>query len=260
MTTDRYAVPDDQAELEQTRLRLLGATRDPRTFAVFARAGVGPGWHCLEVGAGAGTVTAWLAAKVGSRGSVLATDIETRFHAEPPGNVTLLRHDIVNEPLPRGDFDLVHARAVLQHIPEREVVLDTLLAAARPGGTLVVEESDFRAFEAQPLPEPYATVHQIMSSTEFTPWREPHFGSRLVSLLRARGLDDIDVTGDSWAMRPGEPAGDWWFLAVERTLPTLQRAGLLDQDQVDSVRRIIADPGLVMLSPLSLAIVVRTPT
>jgi SAM-dependent methyltransferase len=191
---------------------------------------------------------------------VLATDIDTRFHAEPAANVTLLRHDIVREPLPRRGFDLVHARAVLQHLPEREAVLDTLVAAVRPGGALVIEESDFRAFEAQPLPEPYAIVHRLMNSPELTPWREPHFGSRLVALLHERGIDAIDVAGDSWAMRPGEPGGDWWFLAVERVLPQLQRAGLLDDAQVAAVRATITDPRLVLLSPLSLAVSGRVPS
>ena len=43
------------------------------------RLGLGPGWRCLEVGAGSGSVARWLAAKVGPEGSVLATDIDTRW-------------------------------------------------------------------------------------------------------------------------------------------------------------------------------------
>jgi SAM-dependent methyltransferase len=258
--TNRYSVPDDQVELEQRRLRLLGVARDPWTFATLDRGGVAAGDVCLEVGAGAGTVTAFLAERVGAAGSVLATDIDIQFHAEPAANVTLLQHDIVNEALPRADFDLVHARAVLQHIPEREAVVDTLIAALRPGGTLVIEESDFRAFEAQPLPEPYETVHRLMNDPAFTPWREPNFGTRLPSLLAARGLVDIEVTGQSWAMRPGEAAGDWWFLAVERVLPTLLAAGMIDDAAMDAVREITTDSGFVMLSPLSLAVSARVPS
>lgn len=256
---DRYGVHDDQVDIEQRRLRLLGEARDPWTFATLDAIGIESGWRCLEVGAGAGTVTAFLAARVGPTGHVVATDIDTQFHGEPAENVTLLRHDIVNDPPPDGPFDLVHARAVLQHIPEREAVVDTLIGLVRSGGCLLIEEGDFGAFATQPLPEPYATVHRTMNDPAFTPWREPNFGTRLPALLRERGMVDLDIAGQSWAMRPGEPAGDWWFLAVERTLPVLTDAGLIDAEAAHATRGIISDPDLVLLSPLSLAVRARKP-
>lgn len=259
MATERYAVSDDDIDLERVRLGLLGRSRDPHTFARFDAVGVGAGWRCLEVGAGAGTVTAWLADRVGAAGAVVATDLDISHHAPAAANVTLLQHDIVHDPLPGTGFDLVHARAVLQHIPEREAVLGTLCRTLRPGGVLVIEESDFRAFVAQPLPEPYATVHALMNSTDFTPWREPDFGTRLVALLAARGLLDIHVVGDAWSMRPGEPDGDWWFLAVERALRQLVGAAVVDQTTAAGVRATIVDPAFVMLGPLSLAVTARRP-
>ncbi len=254
-----YGVSDDQVEVEQRRLRLLGQARDPWTFATLDAIGINSGWRCLELGAGAGTVTEFLAQRVGVTGHVVATDIDTQFHAEPAANVTLLRHDIVNDIPPEGSFDLIHTRAVLQHIPEREAVLGTLVSILRPGGHLLIEESDFSAFVAQPLPEPYGTVHRTMNDPSFTPWREPNFGTRLPALLRERGLVDIDVAGQSWAMRPGEAAGDWWFLAVERVLPTLEAAGVIDSRAATATREIIVDPELVLLSPLSLAASARKP-
>src|SRR5262245_24735854 len=39
--------------------------------------GVRPGWRCLEVGAGGGSIAAWLADCVGSEGAVVATDLDT---------------------------------------------------------------------------------------------------------------------------------------------------------------------------------------
>jgi SAM-dependent methyltransferase len=257
--TERYGVRDDQVEIEQRRLRLLGEARDPWTFATLEAIGIESGWTCLELGAGAGTVTAFLAERVGPTGHVVATDIDTRFHGEPAANVTLLQHDIVNDLPPDGAFDLVHARAVLQHIPEREAVVDTLIGLVRSGGHVLIEESDFSAFLAQPLPEPYGTVHRTMNDPSFSPWREPNFGTRLPALLRDRGLVDIDITGQSWAMRPGEPAGDWWFLGVERALPILEDAGLIDAVAANATRAFIRDPMSVLLSPLSLAVRARKP-
>ena len=40
------------------------------------------------------------------------------------------------------DLDLVHARLVLTHVPQRSAALATMASALRPGGWLVVEEAD----------------------------------------------------------------------------------------------------------------------
>jgi uncharacterized protein YbjT (DUF2867 family) len=42
----------------------------------------------------------------------------------------------------RGEFDFVHTRLVLIHVPERDAVLRRLADALRPGGVLLVEEDD----------------------------------------------------------------------------------------------------------------------
>ncbi|MBE1583535.1 class I SAM-dependent methyltransferase [Nonomuraea angiospora] len=41
-----------------------------------------------------------------------------------------------------GTFDLVHARLVLVHVPDRARALATMVAALRPGGRLSVEDAD----------------------------------------------------------------------------------------------------------------------
>ena len=38
-----------------------------------------PGWRCLEIGAGRGSMATWLAERVGPAGQVVATDIDTRY-------------------------------------------------------------------------------------------------------------------------------------------------------------------------------------
>ena len=42
-------------------------------------------------------------------------------------NMEIRRHNIVTDPLPDAAFDLIHARLVLIHIPEREQVLARLV-------------------------------------------------------------------------------------------------------------------------------------
>jgi hypothetical protein len=70
----------DKADaFERERLGLLCQALDPLTQGRLDRLGVQPGWSCLEVGAGAGSVARALAARAGPGGRVVATDVDTRF-------------------------------------------------------------------------------------------------------------------------------------------------------------------------------------
>ncbi|HET9109188.1 MAG TPA: hypothetical protein VFN78_00040, partial [Ktedonobacterales bacterium] len=66
---------DNAWQEQDRRLARLEAWFDPGTIQHLEALGVGPGWRCLEVGAGAGSIAAWLCNRVGPEGSVLATDI-----------------------------------------------------------------------------------------------------------------------------------------------------------------------------------------
>jgi len=259
-TTYSIGADADTAAREHERLRALARWRDPATIEVLRSVGVGPGWSCLEVGAGAGTVTAWMAEQVGPSGHVLSVDVDLRFHEPVPANVEVREHDITSDPLPPGTFDLVHARAVLQHVAGREHALDLVVEALRPGGWLVVEEGDMRAFEAQPLPEPLGALHRIMAAAASRQdYREPHFGTRCLRLFVERGLQEVAAHGFVDTMRGGEDSAEWWFLAVEHVRDRLVEAGAISATDLDEALRIAREPGFVMLGPTSIQIVGRKP-
>ena len=255
----RYGTHENEVDIERERLGMLAAVRDPRTFAALEKVGVAPGMRVLEVGAGSGSVSAWLSGKVGSEGKVLSIDIDLQFHAHMPDNVIVQELDIENDPLPIEEFDIVHARAVLQHVPSREEVMPKLISALKPGGWLVLEEGQFLGFSEQGLSEPYRTVHKVISSGSQDEWRDPNFGLQILDRMRASGLTELDVIGDVWAMRPGEPSGEWWFLALERAIPRLVEAGIMDKSDEDIVLNQVREPGFVMLSPVSMITFGRKP-
>src|SRR5262245_1930125 len=121
-----------------TRFATLSAVFDRATRRYLLDRGLAAGWHCLEVGGGAGSIAHWLSEHVGAAGRVLVTDIDTRFlEALKSPNLEVLRHDVTRDPLPDGAFDLVHTRMVLIHLPLRHEVLQRLVAALKPGGWLV---------------------------------------------------------------------------------------------------------------------------
>jgi len=258
--TERYGTDDSEVDIERVRLGMLAAARDPKTFAVLDRIGVTAGMHVLEVGAGAGSVSAWLAERVGADGRVMSADIDLQFHEEMPENVILRELDIEKDRVPTAHFDIVHARALLQHVPSREEVIPKLIDALKPGGWLVLEDGQFLGFGEQGLPEPYATIHQIIAAGSQEEWRDPNFGLQILDRMRQHGLVELDAVGDVWAMRPGEPSGEWWFLALERAIPHLVAAELVTEADGAAALAQVREPGFVMLSPASIATIGRKPT
>ena len=51
----------------------------PGTIRHLQALGVSKGWRCLEIGAGAGSIAAWLCEQVDADGSVVAIDLDTRL-------------------------------------------------------------------------------------------------------------------------------------------------------------------------------------
>src|SRR5882724_6127401 len=103
---------DNAAVQTAGRFSVLESRYDTASIRALERTGLGPGWRCLEVGGGGGSLGDWLGERVGPEGAVTVTDIEPARAASRPraANVRLLRHDITRDPLPGDGFDLVHAR------------------------------------------------------------------------------------------------------------------------------------------------------
>jgi SAM-dependent methyltransferase len=257
-----YKISSDAAaaQREQRRLNALARVLDPGTQRILIERGVAPGWRCLEVGGGSGSIAQWLAARVVPGGSVLSTDVDLRFHGGGDGVLTVREHDITKDPLPRDHFDLVHARGVLQHIPAREAVLDRMIEAARPGGWIVVEDADWVTFESPQVPEPFKRVTSEMSALHAAArgW-DPHFGGRLLGLFEARGLEAVTAEGICWTMRGGTDSADWYVLAVEYAGPILVAAGKVTQADLDAALAQARRSDFAIPSPLAVACWGRKP-
>ena len=174
----------DNAAVAETaeRFASLDALYNFRTFRFLETAGIGPGWHCLEVGGGSGSVAAWMAERVGPSGSVLVTDIDPRFMEgsayRKPAHLELRRHDVGVDPLPEDAFDLIHARLVLLHVPRRQQALARLVAALKPRGWLVIEDFDGRLID-RTIPVPDAEAAATFKRA----------GGALVRLMEERGFE-----------------------------------------------------------------------
>ena len=214
----------------------------------------------LEVGAGGGSLARWLADAVGPDGSVLATDVDLQFVGDQPANVEVRRHDIARDPLPTDHFHLVHARAVLQHVAERERALVNMIAATRPGGWVVVEDVDWLVFESQSLPEPFGTLSRTTLARSVTTYGyDGHWGRRMLGAMVDAGLESVDSRGKVVTMHGGTPSAEWYVLALERTAPALVEAGLLDGALVAEALAQARDPDFRVLGPLTISAWGRRP-
>src|SRR5205809_892060 len=175
---------EDQAERQ--RLAAIEAVGNPFTIECLETIGVGEGWRCLEVGAGAGSIPEWLCRRVGPNGKVMATDLQTKFlEAIDAPNLEVRKHDITKEKLEPEAFDLVSARKVLEHLADPLAALHRMAAALRPGGWLLVEDSDLASFRHVSFPHrerferAYGKFLEALRSGGFQPTLGVHLGDEL---------------------------------------------------------------------------------
>lgn len=90
---------------------MLEHSLDPSTVRRLEAIGVAPGWRCLDVGAGGGTVCEGLCRRVGPTGRVTAMDLDARFlRALDYANLHVREENVVDADFPSGTFDLVHTK------------------------------------------------------------------------------------------------------------------------------------------------------
>ncbi len=246
-----YRVPDELADAEQERLGHLTSLADRGSARTLARLGVVSGASVLEVGAGNGSIARWMAETVGPSGRVVATDVDDRFVAAGEA-VDFRIHDITTGPPEVDAFDVVHARAVLEHLPARADALANMVAAAKPGGAVVVEDIDWHHFDDQPLPDAFRVVHEAIRAGSTGGYGyDPYYGGRLHQALAQAGLEDIDVRGRVYLMRGGTPNCEWYVGAMAHAVPGLIAAGAIDQVTGDLALEQGRDPAFRAQSPVS---------
>ncbi|MFB9238665.1 methyltransferase domain-containing protein [Plantactinospora siamensis] len=233
----RYLLDNARVEAGE-RFGWLAELFDGVTRGHLDRLGVTAGWRCWEVGAGGRSIPEALATAVGPTGHVLATDINPSW-LDPNAGYEVRRHDIVADPPPQpGTFDLVHARLVLVHVPDRARALATMAAALRPGGWLLVEDADT---ELQPLAcldeigpaqrranELRRAVRELMTRRG----ADMRYGRTLPRALRAAGLADVRAAG--YFPVGGAVCGRLEAATVRMVRAELIAAGLADDAGIDA--------------------------
>lgn len=241
--TLRPYILDDATTVEYQRLDLMSKILDPWTRRYLEEIGVGPGWRCLELGGGNGSVAEWLCGVVGTSGSVTSVDINTALLGLVPAqNLTVARADVRTSELPGGDYDHVTCRAMLHQIAENApAVLGRMAAAVRPGGWLLVQEPDFHL---APTTEPAAwsdTWSAILA------WGRDNgvdwfIGRHLPGMVVDAGFARPEASTDVENIRGGERGAVYFKLFFAEVRDRVLAAGGLDAATFDAATALLDDP------------------
>jgi len=255
MTKD-YAYAHGWAD-ERLRLAGLETALDPGTRSHMTRLGVGPGSRCLEIGAGGGSVAFWLSEQIAPTGTVIATDLETDFlESEASGRPCLevLRHDLMADALPTG-FDLVHARWVVEWMPDKRLALERMAAALRPGGVVLIEEPDFvtiyQGGESAALRSVFIAAMRYLEETTRV---DCEYGRRALRDLTALGLLNVEAEGRCPIVRGGDPlAAHFLRLTLEKLRQQVLSAGHVTKESFDEAVAALEDPTFTVVAPMTVA-------
>jgi SAM-dependent methyltransferase len=262
MSDTRYVFDNAHSETRE-RFPALSALYDDESIRSLQVVGVAPGWHCLEVAAGGGSLAQWLAGQVGSHGRVLATDLDTRFFESLAGpTLEVRRHDIALDPLPDSAFDLVHARLILVHLTARELALAKMVDALKPGGWLVCEEFDSLSMPTDPVRHPHecalkaqTAVQRLMAARG----ANTRYGRDLAARMRALGLIDIRAQGRMAMWQGGSVGARLFRTNFEQLRDELLRLGWLTQAELDDDLARLNDPLNLFPSPVMWTVCGRRP-
>ncbi|MFE5027855.1 class I SAM-dependent methyltransferase [Streptomyces sp. NPDC056656] len=247
---DRYGEavfrPEQAGEAE--RIDFGALAYDDITMARLRELGVGPGWHCLDVGAGTGTVSRRLLGEAGVA-SVLAVDRDTRFlSARLVPGLDVLEADVTAPDFVPGRFRLVHARFVLMHLPERERLITALAELVAPGGVLVLSDAVDLTSDRTP-DTPYTVMMRAMwQGLRATIGTDVSWVPSYPQLLRGAGLVSVAAEIHVPPLLPASPISRFWADTWERSRAAMLSTGLIDDAAVDAAVRYLYSDECAALS------------
>jgi ubiquinone/menaquinone biosynthesis C-methylase UbiE len=230
---DRYALGHTPEEYD--RLRAQARVWEAATGRLLDQVGLAPGASCLDAGCGPGETMRLMAQRVGPTGRVVGIDrdaplgalAQTMLHDAGHRHCEFHPHDLTGPaPVPGAPFDVVYARLLLFHLPERVAVLARLWDAVAPGGHLVVQDYDLRSADVLPSLDSLDELKRVIVGAFTAAGCDVHAGARLPVLFTQAGLgapDSTDVAGRLEPLASGLPLFDRTFRSL---LPTALAHGI----------------------------------
>jgi ubiquinone/menaquinone biosynthesis C-methylase UbiE len=185
--------------------RLIAQAQGLEEYAAWLldRIPVRPGFRAVDVGCGPIGIMNLLSERVGSHGTVVGVERESRFadmaraELKERGlpNVRVVNADALTTGLEKNHYDMVHERLVLINIPpaSQQALLAEMLSLLKPGGTIALEEFDFASYVCYPTHTSWETLFGIWSDAFHAAGGNLSIGRSLAGLLRSIGAENVQI-------------------------------------------------------------------
>lgn len=244
---------------EHERLRLLEAAVDPLSTDAIRAGGFGPGSRCLEVGAGSGSIAAWLARETGDPGLVTTTDIDARFLTPlADSGIRVVQHDVTTDAFAPASFDIVHARAVFEHIAGRDDVVGRIVPWLAPDGVLVVVDCASFPVSSSRNPIFRKAMHAWVDVLGLT-GTDYQWARNFPEPLQRHGFRDVGLSATVPPIQGGTPVAKFWSLTLETIRARILDAELMHDTEIGEAQHLLADPTFFDLGPAFIATWGRRP-
>jgi predicted O-methyltransferase YrrM len=241
------------------RLDLLARVMLPTTVQLLDRVALSRGMKCLDAGCGGGHVALLMAGIVGPEGRVIGTDTDGEILALARKDAEVANVDNVEFQhvdagacLWQEEFDLVYARFLLSHVSKPEDCLAAMVEACRPGGTIVIEDTDFSGSFCYPTCAAYERYKQLYQRVVQRRGGDSNIGPKLPAMSRSAGLQAIELN----VIQPVHIRGEGKLMApitMARISGALIAEGLATENEVQQIltelNKTAADCETVMSLP-----------
>ncbi len=265
-----YLLGTDDVEIR--RLAFQHRAWGAQAFSLWERAGFRRGATLLDLGCGPGFATVDLAHLVGPGGRVVAADASSRYLAHlrricdshgldwvVPVETDATRLDLGGAG--QGEFlDGAYCRWLLCYLEAPEDAIAGVARHLKPGGRFAVTDYlNYRAFSLFPASAPFTRVVAAVGEEFRASGGDLEVGGRLPALLRAAGLEPVDVRQQVRTTRPGSPLWAWPETFFTTFLPHLVRQERVDQATADAFwhdwHRRAEDPDAFLSLPPQIEVV-----
>jgi SAM-dependent methyltransferase len=237
--TESVTVTEKPDELTLTRF--WESRYQPLTTRIIEGLPVRPGWRCLDLAGGAGSLAYWLAERV-PQGTVLAVDGDIRFlDATRAPNLVVRQMDIAGADFTPGSFELVVARGALSGLANPGEVLTRAVRWLAPGGWLLVEDFYFLPSEDAPTAAGRAVVDAYTRGFQ-SRGADVRWARRLPALMARAGLTSLGV--HVTPLGPGQSDGENALIRMRLELQghLLVEAGMVSAEEIAEFIEQLSDP------------------
>jgi SAM-dependent methyltransferase len=236
-TGDDYVLPTGSADA--ARLDLIHSVYGPLSFKGLEAANIAGALRAADIGCGTGTVSRWMAERMGPNSQVDGVDISSeqiavaRLHERDTksGKVSFVEGSAYEPPLPANSYDVVFCRLVLCHLREPARAVAQMVQLLKPSGKLVLVDMDLRTAFTMPHSADYAAwLHEGSSKHDKNIGVDYQIGFRLHALLQAAKLRTTFLAADQPIFNRG-PEKFLWEKTWANALPFVVAAGTMTQER-----------------------------